>query len=200
MNCSQWQEELRSWLEGRWESMEKAVPKRLEEHAAECSGCAARLSAALLLVDGEGLRKAPPEGLSQRVSERLVAEDRPKAIPWMRWTAIPVAALLLVAVTFFLTKEFVLPARSDTVIVRLMLEAPNAREVSVVGDWNGWDPAADRLTDRDGDGIWEIEIRLQRGGEHQYQFLIDREQWVADPEARLRVEDGFGGFNSILQI
>ena len=33
--------------------------------------------------------------------------------------------------------------------------APNARSVAVMGDWNGWDPAAQPLARREGSGIWE---------------------------------------------
>ena len=33
--------------------------------------------------------------------------------------------------------------------------APNAAEVSVIGDFNGWDPRANRLQVRAGSGIWE---------------------------------------------
>jgi 1,4-alpha-glucan branching enzyme len=33
--------------------------------------------------------------------------------------------------------------------------APNAREVSVVGDWNGWNRDAHPLTARGSSGIWE---------------------------------------------
>ncbi len=33
--------------------------------------------------------------------------------------------------------------------------APNADSVSVIGDWNGWDPATDRLQPRGVSGIWE---------------------------------------------
>ena len=34
--------------------------------------------------------------------------------------------------------------------------APNARSVSVIGDWNGWDPRADPLAVRaDRTGVWE---------------------------------------------
>jgi len=88
----------------------------------------------------------------------------------------------------------------DTVVVRFRLHAPEAREVSVVGNWNQWDPDAQKLENPDGDEVWEIEIPLKRGEEHQYQFLIDGETWIPDPEAPLQVEDGFGGVNSILQI
>jgi 1,4-alpha-glucan branching enzyme len=84
--------------------------------------------------------------------------------------------------------------------VRLVLAAPGAESVSVVGDWNGWDPERDRLRDPDGDGVWEIRLRLQSGQEARYQFLVDGERWLADPLAPLRVEDGFGGTSSVLQI
>ena len=202
MNCEEWRESLKSWFEGRWEVKDekRRVPAHLKEYAAECSHCAAMLEGTLLLLSGKRLRKAPPEGLSKRIAERLVQEGRPRAISWHRWVAVPAAAAVIVVVTFFMTHRFFQPSHSGTVVVRLMFDAPGAREVSVVGDWNGWDPAADRLTDRDGDGIWEIELRLKRGEEHQYQFLIDREKWVPDPKAPLQVEDGFGGLNSILQI
>ncbi len=33
--------------------------------------------------------------------------------------------------------------------------APNALRVAVMGDWNGWDPAAQPLARREGSGIWE---------------------------------------------
>jgi hypothetical protein len=55
-------------------------------------------------------------------------------------------------------------------------------------------------TSGDGDGVWEIEIPLKKGEEHQYQFLVDGESWIPDPEAPLQVGDGFGGVNSVLQI
>jgi len=202
MNCEEWREELKSWLDSQWEVKDekREVSEHLKEHAAECSHCAAGLQAALLLVNGKRLRKAPPEGLSQRIVERLAQEGRPRVISLQRWVAVPVAAALIVAITFFVTHRFFQPSPSEIVVVRLVLEAPGASNVSVVGDWNGWDPAANRLTDKDGNGTWEIELRLKRGEEHQYQFLIDREKWVPDPKAPLQVEDGFGGLNSILQI
>ena len=88
----------------------------------------------------------------------------------------------------------------DVVTVRLAVEAPGARQVSVVGDWNGWAPESDRLVDRDGDGVWQGTVRLRRLREYRYQFLIDGEQWVADPRAPLTIDDGFGGRSSVLQL
>src|SRR5260221_12387231 len=41
--------------------------------------------------------------------------------------------------------------------------APNARAISVIGDWNDWNPAADALHPRwDHSGIWEADIAALR--------------------------------------
>jgi 1,4-alpha-glucan branching enzyme len=36
--------------------------------------------------------------------------------------------------------------------------APNAEQVSVIGDWNGWDKRADPMTARGGSGVWEAFV------------------------------------------
>lgn len=87
-----------------------------------------------------------------------------------------------------------------TVTVALTLNAPGAHSVAVVGDWNGWDPQAQLLTDVDADGVWEIELRLRRRDEYLYQFVIDESQWTPDPLAVISVEDGYGGVNSVLHL
>lgn len=91
-------------------------------------------------------------------------------------------------------------AEEEVVRVILSLEAPTAESVAVVGDWNGWDSKSHQMNDADRDGVWELSLRLERGKEYQYQFLIDQEKWVPDPHAPLQVDDGFGGTNSILDI
>jgi len=43
--------------------------------------------------------------------------------------------------------------------------APNARAVSVIGEWNGWTPGADVLNPRwDHSGIWEADVAAVRHG------------------------------------
>lgn len=84
--------------------------------------------------------------------------------------------------------------------VEFRLEAPQASEVAVVGDWNGWDANVNPLRDSDGDGVWETTVTLRPGEEYQYQFLVDDETWIPDPSSPLRVDDGFGGTNSVLNI
>jgi hypothetical protein len=89
---------------------------------------------------------------------------------------------------------------SNTVEVYLVLEAPQARSVSVAGGWNGWDPAAHRLSDENGDGIWELRFTVEADREYEYQFVIDENTWIEDPQSPFHVDDGFGGVNSILDV
>ncbi len=50
--------------------------------------------------------------------------------------------------------------------------APNARAVSVIGDWNGWEPGADPLSPRwDSSGIWEGSApRAAHGDTYKYRI------------------------------
>jgi 1,4-alpha-glucan branching enzyme len=50
--------------------------------------------------------------------------------------------------------------------------APNAAEVSVIGDWNGWNAGANKLAVRgDGSGIWEGDVPDARHGQ-AYKYHI----------------------------
>jgi hypothetical protein len=81
--------------------------------------------------------------------------------------------------------------------ITLRLHAPAASAVSVVGDFNGWDPQAHRLR-KAGSGWWEIDLQLAAGS-YEYVFLVDG-QPVVPPEADATVADGFGGRNGLLQV
>jgi serine protease AprX len=76
---------------------------------------------------------------------------------------------------------------------------PGAREVALVGSFNEWQS-------RDGEmvqirpGLWEGVLDAPAPGTHRYKFLIDRSRLINDPENPLRIEDGFGGFNSVITI
>jgi len=204
MSCREQAENIGRWLEARWAGEAQEPSAEVLEHAAACRDCATRLAAARLLV-GRGLRREAPPELSSRVLQRLGRRHEPalevrRPAARLRWVAVPLAAVLAAALTFGLTMHFLRPAEGGAVTVRLLLAAPGAGSVSVVGDWNGWDPDKDRLRDPDGDGVWEIRLRLQRGLEARYQFLIDGERWLADPRSPLQVDDGFGGTSSVLQI
>ena len=49
--------------------------------------------------------------------------------------------------------------------------APTAQRVSVVGDFNQWDPAVNPM-EKHFDGSWRVMIPLKHG-HHQYAFAVD---------------------------
>jgi 1,4-alpha-glucan branching enzyme len=65
--------------------------------------------------------------------------------------------------------------------VRFAVWAPNARYVSVVGDFNDWNPGASRLEPVDHTGIWEGTVEHAGVGQ-RYKFHIDGRN-KADPMA-----------------
>ncbi len=88
---------------------------------------------------------------------------------------------------------------ADARAVRLVLDAPDARSVHVVGDFNGWDRAATALEREPGTGRWSLVLPLAPG-RYRYAFLVDGTTWVADP-AHERVRDAdFGQPTSELLV
>jgi 1,4-alpha-glucan branching enzyme len=65
--------------------------------------------------------------------------------------------------------------------VRFAVWAPNARRVSVVGDFNGWDAGADVLVPVEETGIWEAVVSGAASGQ-RYKYDVDGHQ-KADPVA-----------------
>ena len=56
--------------------------------------------------------------------------------------------------------------------VEFALRAPQARLVTVAGDFNGWSTGSLALVDPEGDGVWTLTVPL-RPGRHQYLFFVD---------------------------
>lgn len=83
-------------------------------------------------------------------------------------------------------------------MIRFAFVAPGATHVSVVGDFNNWDPKATPLkTTRDG-STWLIEMPLT-AGRHVYAFVVDGDI-VADPSAPRVVDHDFGVQNSVILV
>jgi hypothetical protein len=87
------------------------------------------------------------------------------------------------------------PAR---VLVRLVVVQPGARTVQAAGDFNGWNPSRTPL-EPTSNGAWTATIPLEPG-RYEYQFVVDGEQWIADPFAIEQSDDGFGSRNAVLDV
>lgn len=203
MHCEDFKKELAGWLERVWdieEPVEEAVPPALIEHANGCPECLQRLRAVQPLVDVQGSVKPSPF-LAPAVMQRLTGTAPDRRSHKRRNLGLAAAAAVLIGAAGLWLRPFSGEENwKGTLLVQFSLEAPEAESVYVVGDWNDWNPGADPLFDKDSDGVWEAEIRLEPGKEYRYQFHIDDSEWIADPKAALKIDDGFGGKNSILKI
>ena len=83
--------------------------------------------------------------------------------------------------------------------VQVVLRAPDAQRVSVVGDFNGWDSAADAMTRDPVSGLWSHTLAL-RPGRHVYAFVVDDSVWMRDPRSPEAADEDFGRPGSVLRV
>ena len=89
------------------------------------------------------------------------------------------------------------PATAKKINVNFALLKPDAKGVSLCGDFNGWSPSSTPLK-RLNDGHWAATVALAPGS-YQYKFLIDGE-WFADPAAQKNVPNQYGSLNSVVEV
>ena len=75
--------------------------------------------------------------------------------------------------------------------------APEARTVSVMGDFNDWEPIAHRMK-RQPDGAWRLDVPMCHG-HHHYMFVVDGKPTL-DPRAQGTARDHRGEKVSLLSV
>jgi 1,4-alpha-glucan branching enzyme len=75
-------------------------------------------------------------------------------------------------------------ARNSLKPINFYCDAPRAKSVQIVGDFNHWQPLP--LHQREG-GWWFVQVQLSHG-HHHYRFLVDGNP-VLDPQAAGVVRD-----------
>lgn len=84
------------------------------------------------------------------------------------------------------------------VTVRFLLVARNAGRVSVVGDFNGWNPGSTPMRRASDGQSWIAEVPLAPG-RHVYAFVVDGDV-VTDPAAPVAADEDFGVRNSVVLV
>ena len=74
----------------------------------------------------------------------------------------------------------------------------DAERVSLVGDFNGWDPTATPMR-RDATGRWIASVPLGLGS-YTYAFVVNDSTWIADPNAPRAPRSEFGSAGSVLVV
>lgn len=119
----------------------------------------------------------------------------------VRWWPVGLAAALCLGVGLTVA----LKSRSESLVetsvasrVRFSIRAPAAARVSLVGDFDRWDPAAMPMR-RAGDGeTWTVEAHLPPG-RHVFAYAVDGDL-KTDPTAPRAVEDDFGVPSSVVVV
>jgi len=162
---------------------------------------------------GSALRSPSPNDADGRaaVVQAIRAESRrPRPArtsvlsPW--WIALAAATVAFVAGlgtgrSMSRSSSVAKAATEDSAArrVEFVFVAPAARNVSLVGDFNGWDAAATPMRRTDGRTTWSVSIPLS-AGRHVYAFVVDGNAWVTDPQAPLSPEQWFGQRNSVVVV
>ena len=149
------------------------------------------------------IRRLPSIDVVEEVLSRVA--PRPGPFRWL-WaprtlTIRPAFALAgALALTLAVSRPLLQPATPVAaparVIVQFRLGDAEAREVALVGDFNGWRPQ--HRLHRTASGVWAVDVALEPGV-YSYVFVVDGEAIRLDPLAP-RVTDGFGGASSRLAV
>lgn len=82
-------------------------------------------------------------------------------------------------------------------VILFRIYKPDARIISLVGDFNCWNPEND-LMKKGYDGIWRLEKRLAPGT-YRYKYVIDGE-WLPDTFNQNSASDSTGDICSLIKI
>jgi len=83
--------------------------------------------------------------------------------------------------------------------VQFVLDAPRAKSVTVVGDFNAWDGSKTRLERDSSTGVWSALVDV-RPGRHVYAFLVDGKTWTLDPNAPRTKDLDYGTEQSVMIV
>jgi hypothetical protein len=147
-----------------------------------------------------------PVALSDRVERKVLARLRTGAGPmpepvlrsrWAAALAAGIAAAFLVGL--LVGRRAAGPAIADHAprTIEFVLRTAADSTVTLVGDFNDWNPQATPLHPGSG-GVWTVTVPL-RPGRYRYTFLVDG-SWRRDPAAPRALEDDFGTPTSVITV
>jgi 1,4-alpha-glucan branching enzyme len=94
-----------------------------------------------------------------------------------------------------LTKKFFKTKNSCQVTFQLPKEI-EAKSAALAADFNGWDATANPM--KKVKSVWKTTLELEKGGEYQYRYFINGEEWHNDWDADKYVPNNIDGDNSVV--
>jgi hypothetical protein len=202
MNCVKAGEFVDAWENGTQQAGE--FPD-FRIHVEGCRECSARFGSLVSLIArdslgaGEWSSGSLPEGFSAGVMRSLESSARKGKRIFSRFALASAAAAALFVAGLGIGSR-VASGQGDMVTVRFVLEAREAKSVHLAGDFNDWNAEGYELRRGASDSRWELRVPLKKGRVYVYNFIVDGEDWIEDPTAPVRIDDGFGGSGSLLRL
>jgi AMP-activated protein kinase-like protein len=186
-------------LDGDLSADQLSAEERMELHRYHATICRALLPITRL----RSIDVAPE--VMDRVAPGLARRAYGRVIDWL-WSprALTIRPAFAMAGALAVAAVVSLSARGSAasgdpaprVMVQFRLGAQAAREVALVGDFNGWRPG--QRLHQIAAGVWAVDVALEPGV-YNYVFVVDGKTWRLDPLAP-RVTDGFGGSSSRVDV
>ncbi|HPM43019.1 MAG TPA: glycogen-binding domain-containing protein, partial [Candidatus Omnitrophota bacterium] len=79
------------------------------------------------------------------------------------------------------------------------INAPNAKDIFLVGDFNHWKINDSSRLSRTAEGRWEKRIQLASGNKYKYKYVVDGE-WTIDSDNKNLEQNSFGTFDSVIKL
>ena len=143
--------------------------------------------------NARSLRLSPAVGLAVAASIAiLAAAGTLRAVGVLAGSRATAATAVTTA-----TAVAVVPVHDTVTYVRFVFVG-QAKNVALVGDFNGWAKTPMQFTRTGSVGAWTASVPLPRG-RHEYAFVIDGRTWVADPYAPTS-SDEFDANSSVITV
>ena len=97
--------------------------------------------------------------------------------------------------------RFVASTASDVVAIpqQFVLESSRAHRVSLVGDFNSWNPSVAPMTRSSDGALWSTIVPILPG-RHMYGFMVDDSIFVLDPRAQKARDPDLGTEGSVRMV
>lgn len=94
-------------------------------------------------------------------------------------------------------KKKYLKTKDEVEVTFEFTNAPEAQEVSLVGEFTGWEPVAMKKA-KAKNSPFKTKIRLPKEGQYQFRYLVDGQIWANDEAADAYWPNEHGSDNSVI--
>jgi 1,4-alpha-glucan branching enzyme len=97
-----------------------------------------------------------------------------------------------------ITKDYTKTGRSCRVTFALPA-GDDVQNVSVVGEFNGWDPSANPMKRRK-DGSFKTTVSLRPGRDYRFRYYLGNGRWADEHAADAHIPNEHGSHDSVVSV